>query len=128
MKLVRIILFFALIIGYSSCKKKVVEYNPDLVGLWMSENNGINYIVTIVDEGKSTYYEDWDTAYVETRGVAKIRVKKKDNDILVIGKKDFTITEDGNMEGADIKYPTSVVGLDPHLQLVLNGIVYRKEE
>ena len=128
MKLVRILLLLTLIISYSSCRKKVVEYNPDLVGVWTATYNSVDYIVTIVEEGKSTYYEDWDTAYVETQGIAKIGVKKKDDDLLIIGKKDLTINEDETMEDADIKYPTVVIGTDPHMQLILNGVVYRKQD
>ena len=127
MKLVRIILFLVVIISYSSCRKKVVNYQTDLIGVWTATYNDKDYLVTIVEDGKSTYYEDWDTAYVEASGVAKIAVKKKDNDILIIGKKDLTIDEDEGLS-TEIKYPTEVIGTDPHYQLVLNGILYRKEK
>ena len=127
MNLVRIIIFLVVIISYSSCRKKVTNYQSDLVGVWTATFNDKDYTVTIVEDGKSTYYEDWDTAYVETTGIAKIAVKKNENDILVIGKKDLTIDEDEGID-SDIKYPTDVIGVDPHYQLVLDGILYRKEK
>ena len=126
MKLIRIFLLLIFVVSYSSCRKKPYSYSPDMLGVWTATYGDNTLEVNILEDGKSTYYEDWDSAYVETDGVAKIIVKKDANDILVIGKKELTITEDNNID-ADVKYPTEVIGTDPHWEVIFDNITFRKE-
>lgn len=128
MKLLRIFVLLSIISVFFSCKKKVTDYNPNLIGYWQGTDGFVEYSITIVEEGKSVYYENWsDTAYVEAKGVAKISVNKDDNDILIIGKKEFTIVEDNNISEG-VKYPSEILGTDHHWEITLDGIDYRKDD
>lgn len=134
MNLTRNIVIALIIIGISSCKKKVENVNPNMIGFWTAEIDGVNYELDIKDGEESTFLKYWTNtteeydAEVKASGIARIRVKNRDNDLLKVGKKEFTIGEypDEEVEG-ELKYPKYIDGADAHWELSLNGILYRRD-
>ena len=127
MGLVRYILLFIGFTGLVSCHQKPLDVDENLLGtwvdtLWVNDSTiGKLYTITIVEEGKSSYYEDWgDTAYIETTGKAKVSVKNNSDDLLIIGKKQFTINNDAYV------YEDSA-GAEIVQRIMLSQIVYTKQ-
>jgi hypothetical protein len=92
------ILFFVIgLLCFSCIKKKALKYDPDLVGVWVSNSDSINTWLTITPDGQGNYSTHGDD---ETVASGEVKYSLFENKMWV-GSKKFKVEKwlTGNTEG-----------------------------
>jgi hypothetical protein len=102
-------IFFVLIPILAACGKKVTKSYQDMVGVWSSSSNNVNYTINIGSDNSGTYSEcSGLLSCTEYSGQAKVN-----DGYLKLGFKKFKIDT----------YPVQAAG---HWYMKIDGITYYK--